>query len=155
MPAAFKFFTRLGSQVRKKCYKRSFKWMNQKLLNLYFSFLCHLYKFEIWEKKLKSHNFLQETVSISLSYSQNPGQPFSIFNFVWPVIYLYLNFNRYLVICNPLGTVQYGKMRRRARMMVAISWCISLLLSSPQAFMFRLSQNMMAFGQAWLSNINV
>ena len=45
--------------------------------------------------------------------------------------------HRYLVISNPLFTVNPSSMRRRARLMVAVAWILSFLLASPQAFMFR------------------
>ena len=61
------------------------------------------------------------------------------------------NIPRYLAINNPMGTLQSNLVRRRARysvynflndnswsrILVALSWSVSLLLSSPLAFMFR------------------
>lgn len=44
---------------------------------------------------------------------------------------------RYLVISNPLGTVQYERTRQRARLMVASAWLLSSILASTQAMMFR------------------
>ena len=44
---------------------------------------------------------------------------------------------RYLVVRDPFRTLHFGKQRRLARVMVLCSWMVSLILSLPQAFMFR------------------
>ena len=71
---------------------------------------------------------------------------------IYPTALVTSTIPRYLVIQNPMGTLQSNLVRRRARysadhfqnnnyswsrILVALSWGVSLLLSSPQALMFR------------------
>merc|ERR1711892_373075 len=48
-----------------------------------------------------------------------------------------ISIDRCLAVMKPLDTLQSCRQRRRARLMVAVSWIISIILSLPQAFMFR------------------
>lgn len=48
-----------------------------------------------------------------------------------------ISIDRCLAVMKPLDTLQSCRQRRRARLMVVASWIISLILSLPQAFMFR------------------
>ena len=74
--------------------------------------------------------YLSSTILVTLSIDR-----YGVVSRVLPLLVLVLL--RYLVVRNPFRTLHYGKQRRLARVMVLCCWVVSIILSFPQAIMFR------------------